>query len=726
MTPTKWKRGRMIGSGGFGKVYKCFDANSNRVFAVKYVEFEVQSHLVQAEFQALSNEIKILEGVKHERIVQCYGCRSTPDALAIFLEYIPGGSLFDHIREFGACSEHITQHYTLQILQGLTYLHGNKIVHRDIKAANILRVDNGNIKLADFGLSKQLDDISAAKGLKTKQVGTPYWMAPELLKQKGEYGQNVDLWSVGCTVVEMLTKEPPFIKYPPIMAVHRIINCDHPRYMLPAGSSTHLQDFLKITFKVYSVDRTSAAELLKHPFVAECHSNYETNPKQEIDHWKKEKDELLKALHNQKDQTSRLQYKIDQLMKKNKDLEDTIEQIRKEKAELSKSLQIEKDENCKLKEKVAELSNCLHMEQNENCRLKEKLAVYEKKCTSNEEKIEKETIIPQKRKRTLSPQLLATTKDFLCKVTGALETPCSSTCPHVIGQHENQISQSGEGDLHRYMKTCTKNPGHAGFIPVVKFSLDDLPATHREENLLKFIKAAADLTVRINVTMTSQHRPEYWPTSNVPYFLYNLRESQHLRTGSGIIHGVEKNTQGPCPCCKCKHSSQASNVWWKLNVVTAATLVFDDIEASNATLRLFYDREYSPLLILKDNLSVEKKDIMSDRSLLRCVTCDKKLGEKLEKMLASYLCIKKKVLDRYSEYRNVHKLMFIVSHPHGCSKHVSIGQWLNVYTLANGKYKFTYHTGTCPGSSGASVHYIGFGTYVHCGSLTSGLNYSSS
>ena len=309
------------------------------------------------------------------------------------------------------------------------------------------------------------------------------------------------------------------------------------------------------------------------------------------------------------------------------------------------------------------------------------------------------------------------------------------------GEHENQLAPGGEVSLHTHVTNCKKNPGHPEFIPIESFSLKHLPEGHQDIDLYEYIKAIADLTVRLSVTMTSPHRPEFWPNTKIPYFLSDMRGKETWRTGSGRVRGVRKYTDEgkqrwrggytSCPCDKCKASDKPSKVWWKIDVVTAAHVVFDDIEASHTTLRLFYDSDDSKLVLLKDKVGRVDVDIEKDRCRFHCVTCDENLGNKLEKMLKHYGDVREKVLNKYKKSRDIDKINFIVSHPHGCSKQVSVGQWKDKVQVGEDEddHKFTYTTCTCPGSSGATVHcvgydYSGWSELVHSGSLNPGLNYS--
>uniref|UniRef100_A0A2C9M403 Uncharacterized protein n=1 Tax=Biomphalaria glabrata TaxID=6526 RepID=A0A2C9M403_BIOGL len=221
-----------------------------------------------------------------------------------------------------------------------------------------------------------------------------------------------------------------------------------------------------------------------------------------------------------------------------------------------------------------------------------------------------------------------------------------------------------------------------------------------------------------------------------------MSERRNLRTGSGIVRYVTKYQDGvsqdggsgvtdyrKCWCRKCEGSNSPSNVWWELNVGTATHVVFDNIEANHTTLTLFYDRDDSQVVSV-DKGSVVFVNIKVDLCVLKCVTCDKTLGNKLMGMFKHFRNVWMKVCDKYPASRSQHKLTFIVSHPHGCSKQVSVGQWKDRIEVDLGRSKFTYTTCTCPGSSGAHVHCLGYRDnwtwpdLVHSGSLKSGLNYS--
>ncbi|KFP26871.1 Mitogen-activated protein kinase kinase kinase 3, partial [Colius striatus] len=221
--PVNWRLGKLLGRGAFGEVYLCYDADTGRELSVKQVPFDPDSQETSKEVNALECEIQLLKTLRHDRIVQYYGCLRDPEEkkLSIFVEYMPGGSIKDQLKAYGALTENVTRKYTRQILQGVFYLHSNMIVHRDIKGANILRDSAGNVKLGDFGASKRIQTICmSGTGIKSV-TGTPYWMSPEVISGEG-YGRKADVWSVACTVVEMLTEKPPWAEFEAMAAIFKI------------------------------------------------------------------------------------------------------------------------------------------------------------------------------------------------------------------------------------------------------------------------------------------------------------------------------------------------------------------------------------------------------------------------------------------------------------------------------------------------------------------------
>ncbi|KAK6130340.1 hypothetical protein DH2020_035932 [Rehmannia glutinosa] len=166
------------------------------------------SKKTQEYIMELEKEVNLLKNLSHPNIVRYLGTAREEDSLNILLEFVPGGSISSLLGKFGSFPESVIRMYTKQLLLGLEYLHKNKIMHRDIKGANILVDNKGCIKLADFGASKKVEALATITGAKSMK-GTPYWMAPEVIVQSG-HSYSADIWSVGCTVIEMATGKAPW------------------------------------------------------------------------------------------------------------------------------------------------------------------------------------------------------------------------------------------------------------------------------------------------------------------------------------------------------------------------------------------------------------------------------------------------------------------------------------------------------------------------------------
>ena len=230
--------------------------------AVKQVKFQPDDTSIASEIKALQNEISNLKNLSHRRIIKYYESINEDSILSICLEYMELGSLSSYISNKGALDIEKTKQYTRCVLEGVAYLHAKKILHRDIKCANILLENIDNVKLADFGTAKQLK--TALPNACSKGVGTFYWMAPEIVNGE-EHNFKADIWSVGCSVIEMLTKRPPWYPKEDAFVVNLIIKETYPTYKLPEGCD-EVEAFLQRCF-VYSTDvRGSAAELLTTEF----------------------------------------------------------------------------------------------------------------------------------------------------------------------------------------------------------------------------------------------------------------------------------------------------------------------------------------------------------------------------------------------------------------------------------------------------------------------------
>ncbi|XP_047960300.1 mitogen-activated protein kinase kinase kinase 1-like isoform X1 [Salvia hispanica] len=254
---SSWQKGDLLGSGSFGSVYEGI-ADDGVFFAIKEVSLLDQGEEGKQRIAQLEQEIALLRKFKHENIVQYYGTEKDDSRLYIFLELVVKGSLLSLYQKY-TLRDSVVSAYTRQILHGLKYLHDQGVVHRDIKCANILVHTNGLVKLADFGLAKatKLNDVKSCKG-------TAFWMAPEVVRSEG-YGLAADIWSLGCTVLEMLTRRFPYGDMECMPAMYRIGKGERPP--IPDSLSSDARDFLLKCLQADPSVRSTAAELLNHPFV---------------------------------------------------------------------------------------------------------------------------------------------------------------------------------------------------------------------------------------------------------------------------------------------------------------------------------------------------------------------------------------------------------------------------------------------------------------------------
>jgi serine/threonine protein kinase len=255
--------GECIGKGAYGKVFKALDTETAVIVAIKQVSM---LNINEDQLGGLRKEINMLKRLSHRNIVRYLGefyldSNTTDSDLNIILEYIENGSLAAVIRSFTSISERIVSIYIKQVLQGLVYLHSQGVVHRDIKGANILVTKEGIVKLADFGVAMKLDDTLKSGSL----VGSPFWMAPEIIVQTGHCSSACDIWSLGCTVIELLTGSPPYYELGPMPALFRIAENACPP--LPPNISAVLKDFLLQCFQKEPLLRVNAQTLLGHDFI---------------------------------------------------------------------------------------------------------------------------------------------------------------------------------------------------------------------------------------------------------------------------------------------------------------------------------------------------------------------------------------------------------------------------------------------------------------------------
>ncbi|KAL6220443.1 hypothetical protein ACLB2K_008199 [Fragaria x ananassa] len=238
----QWQKGKLIGRGTFGSVYVATNRKTGALCAMKEVELLPHDPKSAECIKQLQQEIKVLSQLKHPNIVQYYGSEIVEDRFFIYLDF------------------------TRHILSGLAYLHIKKTIHRDIKGANLLVDSFGVVKLADFGMAKHLSGHVGNLSLK----GSPYWMAPELMQSEmnkdnsSDLALAVDIWSLGCTIIEMFTGKPPWSQYEGAAAMFKVIKDTPP---IPETLSPEGKDFVRCCFQRNPAERSTAAMLLEHRFV---------------------------------------------------------------------------------------------------------------------------------------------------------------------------------------------------------------------------------------------------------------------------------------------------------------------------------------------------------------------------------------------------------------------------------------------------------------------------
>ncbi|KAI8633588.1 hypothetical protein F5Y19DRAFT_461944 [Xylariaceae sp. FL1651] len=256
-----YRLGECLGKGAFGAVYKAIHWGTGEAVAVKQIKLV---NLPKSELRMIEAEIDLLKNLHHDNIVKYIGFVKSADCLNIILEYCENGSLHSICKAYGKFPENLVGVYMTQVLQGLQYLHDQGVIHRDIKGANILTTKDGKVKLADFGVSTS---TLAGPDKEAQVVGTPYWMAPEIIELSGATPAS-DIWSLGCTVIELLSGKPPYHHLQAMPALFAIVNDDHPP--LPEGVSSAARDFLMQCFQKDPNLRVSARKLLKHNWIVGC------------------------------------------------------------------------------------------------------------------------------------------------------------------------------------------------------------------------------------------------------------------------------------------------------------------------------------------------------------------------------------------------------------------------------------------------------------------------
>ncbi|XP_068280796.1 serine/threonine-protein kinase PAK 4 [Nyctibius grandis] len=249
-----------IGEGSTGVVCIATVRSTGKLVAVKKMDLRKQQRR-----ELLFNEVVIMRDYQHENVVEMYNSYLVGDELWVVMEFLEGGALTDIVTHTRMNEEQIAA-VCLAVLRALAVLHAQGVIHRDIKSDSILLTHDGRVKLSDFGFCAQVNkEVPRRKSL----VGTPYWMAPELISRL-PYGPEVDIWSLGVMVIEMVDGEPPYFNEPPLKAMKMIRDNLPPKLKNAHKVSPSLKGFLERMLVRDPAQRATATELLQHPFLRQA------------------------------------------------------------------------------------------------------------------------------------------------------------------------------------------------------------------------------------------------------------------------------------------------------------------------------------------------------------------------------------------------------------------------------------------------------------------------